>query len=76
MVPLLWLGAAEKGPLWWPPQLLSGHLRCWIGQGGFDCDFRSGAADSINVEAAQRVQHGKAPGHVTSSLGESSPDVT
>mmetsp|Transcript_40218 Transcript_40218/g.94185 ORF Transcript_40218/g.94185 Transcript_40218/m.94185 type:complete len:414 (+) Transcript_40218:45-1286(+) len=42
-----------------PPQ-------CWLGNGGYDCDFRGGNQNSITVQASQRLQHGKV--HVMKSL--------
>eukprot|EP00435_Cladocopium_sp_Y103_P006907 s723_g2.t1 len=43
----------------WQFNLVDGQNSCWIGMGGFDCDFRSGQQDSITVQGAERVQHGK-----------------
>jgi len=43
----------------WQFNLADGQPSCWIGMGGFDCDFRSGRQDSIQVQAAERVQHGQ-----------------
>ncbi|CAE7948221.1 Mss51 [Symbiodinium sp. KB8] len=39
---------------------------CWLGNGGYDCDFRGGNQNGITVQAAQRLQHGKV--HVMKSL--------
>lgn len=50
----------------WQFNLVDGQNSCWIGMGGFDCDFRSGRQDSITVQGAERVQHGKV--HVYKTL--------